>query len=364
MKILVSGLSINQKKAGTGQYGFNLINALEKDRIGHDISVVLQKGIHVKNKSIIERGPYKKSMLRILDEQFLLPLIYRKYDLIHHIDYSSAVFSKKDFVLTVHDLSYYEYPETFTKFSGAFKRSLASIGIYKAKKVIVSSENTKRDMIKYFPKAEEKIEVIYPGRPGYKRIEDKKTIDKTIRKYGLGGQYILGVGTLEPRKNIERLIEAFREVAKHNKEIKLALVGKKGWLYEPIFEKIAYWNLQDRIIWTGYVPDEDMPVIYSGAKIFVYPSIYEGFGLPPLEAMSCGVPVITSNVSSLPEVVGDAAVLINPMEVGQIKDAILTLLHDEELTEKLIAKGINQSKKFDWHVSAQKVVDIYNELIN
>jgi glycosyltransferase involved in cell wall biosynthesis len=171
------------------------------------------------------------------------------------------------------------------------------------------------------------------------------------------------VGTLEPRKNIKTLIKAYAHLMQDSpvEEISLVIVGGKGWLYEEIFREVERVSLKTKIIFTGYVTEEEMICLYNGAKIFVYPSLYEGFGLPPLEAMACGVPVIVSNVSSLPEVVGDAALMFSPESFVELKDKIQELLNDQALSEDLILRGKERVKQFTWEKAAKQTMQVYEE---
>lgn len=174
----------------------------------------------------------------------------------------------------------------------------------------------------------------------------------------------MGLSTLEPRKNNQRLIKCYYQLLleKSLEDIYLVLVGSKGWLYDEIFETVnSYPELKNKVIFTGYVDDEDLSSIYSGATLFVYPSLYEGFGLPPLEAMQCGVPVITSNTSSLPEVVGDAGIMINPKDEDALCQAILNLLNNSDLQKELSEKGLERAKIFNWEKCARETVEIYQK---
>ena len=173
--------------------------------------------------------------------------------------------------------------------------------------------------------------------------------------------YLLYVGTLQPRKNLVRAIEAFG-LLKRDSTLKFVIAGKKGWLYDEIFEKVKELNLENEVIFTGYVPDEDLPELYKNAKAFIFVSLYEGFGLPVLEAMSYGIPVLTSNTSSLPEVAGDAALLVDPENTEEIAKGMERLLTDEKLRQQLISKGKEQIKKFSWEKAAKETLQVLEEV--
>ena len=260
-------------------------------------------------------------------------------------------------VTTIHDLTPIKFPQAFEKEAiVSFKRNL-HWAKRQAAFIIVDSKATEKDLIKEgFDKG--KIKVVYLGvSKKFKQIKDKKEIEKIKKKYGIKGDYILSVGTLEPRKNIGRVIKSFSQLATRNSQ--LVLVGKQGWGNQS---KSQISNLKSQITFTGFVPDNDLPALYSGAKVFVYPSLYEGFGLPVLESMACGCPVITSNISSLPEIAGNAALLINPKNTKEIKKAMEKLLTNEKLRKKLIRKGLTQAKKFSWNKTTHQTLEIYTKL--
>lgn len=362
-KILINGLLINEQNAGIGNYGCNIINNLGRYGKKYDISVLAQKNLYFDSVNKIERE-YNSTYKRILAEQFFLYNDFRKHDLIHFIDYSSPLIKiNKPFIVTIHDLSYYKYPQTFTYGSRKIKELIAPFSIRRASKIIVDSENTKKDVLAMFKVAESKMKIIYPGRPDYKRVEDIHQIENTKRKYSISGEYILYLGTLEPRKNILRLIDAYSSLVREGIQEKLVIAGKKGWLYQDIFKKVEQLGLQKKIIFTDFVVEEDKQALYSGAKVFVYPSLYEGFGLPPLEAMTCGTPVVVANASSLPEVVGASGLYVNPKDVHSIAQGIYDIIVKDELREKFKRSGLLRSKYFDWGKATKQVLETYDEIL-
>jgi glycosyltransferase involved in cell wall biosynthesis len=184
------------------------------------------------------------------------------------------------------------------------------------------------------------------------------------RKYSLPEKYLLYLGTIEPRKNIPAIIRAFHLFSQKDKQgYKLVIVGKKGWMFQEVFELVKSLELQEKVVFPGYVAEEDKPFLYAGADIFLFPSLYEGFGMPPLEAMACGVPVITSNTSSLPEVVGDAGIQTDPMDLDAISKAILDLTTDPILHQTLAAKGLQRAKGFTWEDSVKKLLNVYKMIV-
>jgi glycosyltransferase involved in cell wall biosynthesis len=224
------------------------------------------------------------------------------------------------------------------------------------------SINSKRDIQNIYKISENKISVIGEGVDNrFKTISNKQLLDRVRKKYHLPKRFILFVGTIEPRKNLPLLLSAFAKI-KDKFGIKLIVVGKLGWKYENIFNTASQLKIKNDFIFTGFVEDNDLPAIYNLAKVFVYPSYYEGFGLPVLEAMACGCPVITSSTSSLSEIVGNAAILINPTNIKDITEVILKIVSNKKLKLELIKQGLKQVKKFNWQNCAKKTLNVYQSL--
>lgn len=270
------------------------------------------------------------------------------------------------FVVTVHDLAIYREPSVFPSRQGFSIKYLVPRSIDKAEKIIAVSRSTKKDVEDFFAVASSKIKVIYEGVDHERFNPNKKTpedIGYLRQKYKINKEYILFLGTLEPRKNLIRLLEAFYQLLQKKPEIakqyQLVLAGHRGWLCDEIFEEIKNRNLGSSVVVPGYVPGADIPKLYLSSAFFVYPSIYEGFGLPVLEALACGVPVITSNVSSLPEITGDAAVLVDPYDGDGLSVAMENLLGDEKLREQLSRKGQERAKQFSWEKCARETMEVY-----
>ncbi|MFZ2970611.1 MAG: glycosyltransferase family 1 protein, partial [Minisyncoccia bacterium] len=277
-------------------------------------------------------------------------------------------------VVTFHDLSFEKYPEFYSKVKSYWHLSMdPKKQARRANRIITVSQSTKNDLISLYDIDPKKIKVIYSGieqesriKNQESRVEDKKTkLLEVKKKYNLPEKYILYLGTLEPRKNIVGLIKAFElfknRETKTNKlpatSYKLIIAGGKGWLYKKIFDTIEKSGYKEDIILTGFINENDKRYIYELADLFVYPSFYEGFGFPPLEAMSYGVPTITSNVSSLPEAVGDSAIMIDPYDHDELANAIENVLCDRKLRDILIAKGRKRIKKFSWQNCARETLE-------
>lgn len=267
-------------------------------------------------------------------------------------------------ITTIHDLTYILYPDTMDSSNRKKLEKDMHHTVRNADYIITISESSKKDIIKYLGIDESKIEVIYPGvDETYKKLLSNDQIVAVKNKYSINGKYILYLGTLEPRKNIETIIRAYDCFKKANKEnIKLVLAGKKGWLYDSIFKLIEEFGLEEDVIFTDYIDDKDKAPLYQGAEMFLFPSLYEGFGIPIIEAMASRTPVITSNSSSLPEASGDAAIITDPLDYKEIARSIELILNDSELREKMINDGIKQADKFNWDISAEKLKNIYYDL--
>lgn len=259
-------------------------------------------------------------------------------------------------VVTILDLSYVHFPELFKKKDLYQLKLWGGYSIKKASKVITISEASKNDIIKHYRVKASKVEVVYPG------IKKNQTsnMNNLKKKYGIERDFILFVGTLQPRKNVSRLIEAFAKIKDKNTE--LIIVGKKGWMFDEILKAPKNFGVSDRVKFLDTVPDEDLPIFYKKATCFVLPSLYEGFGLPVLEAMQYGCPVITSNVSSLPEAGGDAALYVDPQSADDIAEKIEKLLGSASLRKDLVEKGHKQVAKFSWEKTARETLKILEQV--
>lgn len=292
-----------------------------------------------------------------------------KSDIYHFFNFIVPPRIKGKVITTIHDMTYKLYPETMAKNNLKRIENDIEYSVNRADKIITVSESSKKDILKFLDVDESKIEVVYNGveydKFNKSYVEEEKS--KVRQKYNLPRKYILYMGTLEPRKNIESIIEAFGLYKTKNnlvsKDIKLVIAGKKGWLFESIFNLVSKLSLKDEVVFTDYVDENDKPLIYKMADLFLFPSLYEGFGIPVLEAMASSVPVITSNVSSLPEVAGDAAILVEPKDTEAIAKYINEITNNEELKKDLVKRGHAQAKKFTWEASAEKTYNIYKQII-
>lgn len=264
-------------------------------------------------------------------------------------------------ICSIMDLGYLEFSAQFKKYDYWQLRLWTAISIYVSKSVIAISNSTKKDIVRHYPFASLKTYVTHLGydKARFNQKTSKEDVRRIKAKYSIVGDYILYLGTLKPSKNIENLLTAFASIKPQVSSIKLVIAGKKGWLYESIFKKVRQLRLSKEVIFTDFIPEEDKPAIIAGAKAFVLPSYWEGFGLDVLPAMASGVPVIVSNIGSLPEVVGDAGVLADPSQTNSIAEAIKKVLSMSKLEyNKQVAKGLKQAAKFSWQKTAQETLEI------
>jgi glycosyltransferase involved in cell wall biosynthesis len=276
-------------------------------------------------------------------------------------------FSPKKTVTTIHDVGFRRFPHLYSNTELKYHNFGLNQALKNASKIITISEFSKREMLDLCEVDPEKIFVVYQGfnSRDYRPIEDKEEIEKIKRKYKLPEKYLLYVGRLNYKKNIPNLIKAFKKISEDPdlKDRKLVLVGQPETGYDFILKEINDQNLKDRIIELGWTDSSDMPYIMNGAELFVFPSKYEGFGIPPLEAMSCNVPVAAANVASIPEVVGEAAILFDPDSPNDIYQKISSLVKNMNLRGELIEKGKKRVLDFSWKKCAQETLDVLNSLL-
>lgn len=267
--------------------------------------------------------------------------------------------------IAIMDVSYIHFPELFARRDLYQLTKWTEYSAKRAARIFTISESSKNDIIKTYNVSSERVIVTYPGIKDAFAVT-KENMNIIEEKYNISGNYILFVGTLQPRKNIVRLIEAFSKISReeNTKDVRLVVVGKKGWLYEKILEAPQTYAILEKVTFLDFVVDEDLPALYKNALFFILPSLYEGFGLPVLEAMKYGCPVITSDVSSLPEAGGEAALYIDPTDVDDIAKKMLLLINDKKLREEMSKKGYEHIKKFSWEKTAKETLKVLEETVN
>jgi glycosyltransferase involved in cell wall biosynthesis len=282
-------------------------------------------------------------------------------DVLHSPDFIPPSFGAKRRIITVHDLNFLYFPEFLTEDSRNFYSKQISWAVKTADHIAADSHHTRQDLVQLLNVPENKVTTIHlAANPLFRRRPSDSSVQHTLNNLNLSPGYIMFVGTLSPRKNVEALVDAYsRLVNEASVDAPLILVGGRGWLDGKIFQSVKTLGLDSRVRHLEGVSDEQLAHLYYGAGLLVLPSLYEGFGLPPLEAMHCGCPVVASNRGSLPEVVGDAGLLIDPLNTDDIADAILNVLTDSKLSESMIQKGFKQARKFSWQETAAKTRELY-----
>jgi glycosyltransferase involved in cell wall biosynthesis len=265
-------------------------------------------------------------------------------------------------LLTVHDLSFVRTPETAHPALKQYLDAVVPRSIKRATHILADSQATKDDIVDLYSCKPDRISVLLGGVDAHFKPSD---LTPPIRaRYSIPDKpYVFSVGTVQPRKNYSRLIQAIARLREQGTDIDLVISGGHGWLQEGIHETVRATKMTDHVHFTGFVDDSDLPALYSGAECMAFPSLYEGFGLPVLESMACGTPVLTSNISSLPEVAGDAAVMVDPLDTEAIAHGLSTLLDDTDLRTKLIERGYLQKSRFTWRRAATQLKDIYTHIL-
>lgn len=370
MHIAIDAHSVGANLAGNESYVTNLIEALaETDtRNRYTLYVTKQTAVerfqnrwpHVDVRLTLPHTPLIRIPLTLTRE-----LRRRPVDLLH-VQYTAPLWTPCPVVATIHDLSFEHLPQTFTRRSRAQLRLTVRRTARNAAHVIAPSEFSCRDIIETYNIKESRVSVTPLAAPDYfAPVTNAKKLSQMRAAHGIKGDYILAVGSVQPRKNLPRLIAAYADLRRaraHAKLPQFVVVGKLGWLYEETLRAVEEHAMSDYVLWTGYVPESDLPALYTGALCFIYPSYFEGFGLPPLEAMQCGAPVIVGNQTSLPEVVGDAGLLIDPFNQQAIADALARVIDDANLRALMRRNGLAQAKKFSWRKTAQLTLDVYERL--
>ena len=286
--------------------------------------------------------------------------------LFHATEHLLPRFKRIKTVFTLHDLIFKFFPRYHLLRNRVFLTLAMPLFLKRADAIICVSEHTKRDAMKVYGVPEEKVRVIYEGvHPRFRRVADAQALQAVKARYRLADKFILAVGTIEPRKNLVTLFEAFQALREQddNAAQEVIVVGRQGWLHESTYRAVHELGLTGRVRFLTSVEDDDLVALYSLAQVMAFPSVYEGFGFPPLEAMACGAPVISSNAASLPEICGDAALLIPPMDVAEWVRALQRVLTDDALRRDLAARGPKQAAKFTWAATAQATQAVYQALL-
>lgn len=280
-------------------------------------------------------------------------------DLYHATEHLLMPLRRVPSVLTVHDLIFNLFPQHHKRLNYWYLNAAMPLFCRRARAIIAVSQATKRDLVRVYGLEESKITVIHEAAAPHFTVSSPNKIEQTRAKYGLPDRYLLHVGTIEPRKNLGTLLEAIHSLRAAGEDISLVVVGSKGWLYQGFFQRLEALSLQDAVLFPGYIPDADLPAVYGAATTLVESSLYEGFGLPLLEAMACGAPVLCSNSSSLPEVGGDAARYFDPTQPDDMAQAILQFWRDDELQQTMRMAGLARAATFSWDRVAEETLAVY-----
>lgn len=354
------------RSAGVHQYIYHLLAHLPQAGcrvtafVGPRASVAQADGLHYR----LTRWPTHRPAVRVLWEQIAQGRALRAVgaDLAHGPVFVGPLVSPCPVVVTVHDLSFLRYPHLFRPANRLYLRLFTRLSVHRARRVITVSAHAAEETVCLLGVAREKIRVVYHGvDPIFRPLPPDEVAAFRTRR-GLPERFVLFVGTLEPRKNLVRLIEAFARSGA-DADTALVLAGARGWYDEEIFATVERSGLSARVHFPGYVPNDELPLWYNAAEVFAYPSLYEGFGLPVLEAQACGTPVLTSSISALPEAAGDGALMVDPYNVEAIADGLRRLLTDPTLRETFRQRGLEHAARFSWPRTAAETVAVYQEAI-
>ena len=371
MRIAIDAHSVGTQLAGNETYAVNLIEALAA------VDQSNQYTLYVTRQSAIDRFANRWPNFNVKRTVPHTPLVRIPVTLsaelrrnpvdVLHMQYTAPPLAPCSVVATIHDLSFEHLPETFNRRSRAQLRLTVRRTARKAAQILTLSEFSRRDIVDTYSIAPDRVSVTPAAAPShFKPIEDETELRKIREIYGIERDYILSVSSIQPRKNLIRLIEAYsclRGLRPEGKLPQLILVGKRGWLDNETFRAAQRHSANNDITFTGYVVEKDLPALYSGATCFVYPSFFEGFGLPVLEAMQCGAPVIAGNRTSIPEVVGKAGLLFDPFDTNSLVQALTRVLDDSEYRAALRIQGLERAREFDWKQTARMTLQAYEKAV-
>lgn len=361
-KIYINATILDERPTGLGVYIKNIITKLNNKNIDFEVFCP----IDIPNVKVVKtteklKTTYKKKggLVRFLWTQFVLPFKVSKNDIVYHPFQYLSILSRAKQIITIHDFIPLYYPE-IAKHQYYYYKLVMPILLKRAEKIVCISENTKDDVLKFFKVDESKIVRIYNGYD--EELFNTKDIRKNVvEKYNINKSYFISVGAGYSHKNLEAALRAFKKV-NINEQYEFIIVGKDSEYIKKLKELSLELEINHSVKFVGYVPDSDLPTLYNKSMAFVYPTLYEGFGLPILEAMACGTAVLCSNNSSLPEVYGECAIAFDPKDEGAIVKSMNLLLNNSSLRERLIEQSKEQIKKFDWDLTATDIVKLINEI--
>lgn len=372
MRIGIDATSLPPQPVGAGNYIIHLIRSLASLMSGHELVVFAHQSgrdlLDIPDKRALHWVVVsdKSPAQRLLWEQFVLPALVRRagVDLLHSLHYTRPVALPCSSVVTFHDMTFFLYPQLHTRSKRFFFPIVIRVSARKADALIAISESTRQDSIRLLNIPPQQITTTQLGvTKDFRPVSDPVIRAEVRQKYKLPEEYILYVGLVEPRKNLPLLIKSFKALVERGVHHQLVIVGRFGWMYQEVLQQIEALGVKEKVHFTGYLPSQDLPMVYNLASVFVYPTLYEGFGLPALEAMACGTPVITSEISSLPEIVGDAGLLVPPGDERALSEAIFETLSSHTLQKQLAMKGIQRASQFTWERTAQETLHVYESVL-
>jgi glycosyltransferase involved in cell wall biosynthesis len=355
------------RRAGVSNYVEALLTHLGEVDRHNSYTVYTTRGLGAAALSLPPNFRVRPSLLptinprvRIPWEQLLAPALLRLggADVYHGVLNVMPLACPVPSVVTIHDLSAFLFPQTFRRVNRTYTRWAIRVSCRRAARIIAVSEFTKQEIVRWLRVPPERIAVTYDACDDRFVPPDPAELERFRRAKGLPERFVLFLGTLEPRKNIPLLLEAYAQIAR-SVDAPLIVAGSKGWLYEPILARAEQLGLGEKLRFAGYVDQAEQHLWYAAATVFAFPSLYEGFGMPPLEAMACGTPVVTSSSSSLPEVVGDAGLMVSPEDPEELADGLHRVLTDGELRAELRARGLVQARRFSWRETAEQTREVY-----
>lgn len=373
MRIGIDATPLPPRPVGAGRYIIQLIRALVAQESPDQLIVFCQQsraallGLHPSPRLSLVILPDQSPPSRLVWEQTLFPRLAARHrlDLLHSLHYTLPIAYPGRRVVTFHDMTFFLFPRLHTLPKRYFFRLFIHLSARLADALIADSESTRQDAIRFTGVSPQKISTVLLGvTPEFRPLNDAQRLAQVRRKYNLPKHYLLYVGLIEPRKNVPALLQAFARIAPQIPDHSLVIAGRPGWHYDQFLQQYRQIGLQNRLHFTGYVAQEDLPAVYNMADCFVYPSTYEGFGLPVLEAMACGAPVITTNVSSMPEIVADAGILLPPQDVPGLAQAILRLIHSPQERRLLSEKGLQRAASFTWERTAAQTLAVYRRVLH
>jgi glycosyltransferase involved in cell wall biosynthesis len=372
LRIAIDAHSVGTGLGGNESYATNLIEALAQ------IDNSNLYTLYVTRKQAVERFSNRWPNFTVRRTLPHSPLIRIPVTLsaelrrnrvdVLHVQFTAPPAVPCPVVVSIHDLSFEHLPQTFKRRSRMQLRMTVRRSARLASQIISLSSHARDDIVATYNVNPEKVTVIPLAAPAhFAPVTDNNELQRVKQTYAIDSSYLLCVGSIQPRKNLTRLLEAYSLLRRNSPEgklPKLVVAGKYAWLFEETLRTIDQLGLSDSVIMTGYVPEADLPALYSGALCFVYPSYFEGFGLPPLEAMKCGTPVIVGNQTSMPEVVGDAAIMFDPFDAADIASAIKKVISDDALRATLKTRSLERAQLFDWQHTARQTLEVYKKAAN